>query len=47
VALGFIWTGEKYQITINLEEAKAQGLNFSSQFLRLATVKKDMTKTDD
>jgi len=39
-ALGLIWTGEKFQVVINLEAARAQGLNFSSQFLRLATVRK-------
>ncbi|MCX8160744.1 MAG: YfiR family protein [Candidatus Saccharicenans sp.] len=39
-AIGFVWTGEKHQIQINLEAARAQGLNFSSRFLRLATVKK-------
>lgn len=39
-ALGFIWTGERHQIVINLEAARAQGLNFSSQLLKLATIRK-------
>lgn len=40
VAIGFIWKDKKAQITINLEAAKSQGLNFSSQFLRLITLRK-------
>ncbi len=40
VALGFVWQKDRYQIVINLEAARAQGLNFSSQFLKLTTVRK-------
>lgn len=39
-AVAFIFEGEKPQIVINLEAARAQGMNFSSQFLKLATVRK-------
>ncbi len=39
-ALGFIWQKNQYQIVVNLPSARAQGLNFSSQFLKLATVRK-------
>ncbi|RFT15673.1 MAG: hypothetical protein OP8BY_0048 [Candidatus Saccharicenans subterraneus] len=40
VALGFVWQKDRYQIVINLEASRAQGLNFSSQFLKLTTVRK-------
>jgi hypothetical protein len=40
VAFGFVWQKDRYQIVINLEASRAQGLNFSSQFLRLTTVRK-------
>lgn len=40
VALAFVWQKDRYQIVINLEATRAQGLNFSSQFLKLATVRK-------
>lgn len=40
VALGFVWQKDRYQIFINLEAARAQHLNFSSQFLKLTTVRK-------
>lgn len=39
-AVAFIFEGEKPKIVINLEAARAQGMNFSSQFLKLATVRK-------
>jgi len=40
VALVFSLKGEKPQIIINLEAARAQGLNFSSQLLNLVNVRK-------
>lgn len=43
VALAFVWQKDRYQIVINLEATRTQGLNFSSQFLKLTTVR----KTDD
>ena len=40
VALAFSLTGAKPQIIINLEAARAQGLNFSSRLLHLVNIKK-------
>ncbi|MGB9892972.1 MAG: YfiR family protein [Candidatus Saccharicenans sp.] len=40
VAVGFIWKEEKAQVYLNLEAARRQGLNFSSQFLRLIKLRK-------
>jgi len=39
VAISFELKENKAQILINLEAARAQGLNFSSQFLRLAKIR--------
>ncbi len=39
-AVAFNLREEKPQIIINLDAARAQGMNFSSQFLKLTTVKK-------
>lgn len=40
VALAFVWQKDRYQIFVNLEATRAQGLNFSSQFLKLTTIRK-------